>query len=209
MAVNFETITEDIGESIGDLTKNKGGLMLLGVGAVLLFVVFRRQPVATNETAVPVDIAYENTEQSRFANFQSQIIGQMNSEINAIQSQLVSEVNENLGNFYGDVTEQMNDFMEQQSDIGESSKEYIDKIREELEKDLGVDKATIDKKTSAGWTVGYGLHGDNPNAGVDFKTDRQALKEEIERTQSVINYRKTNQLNTEKQVEHLKALQGY
>jgi hypothetical protein len=209
MALNFETITEDIGENISDLTKNKGGLLLLGAGAVLLFVVFRRPSAPVEETSAPVDISYEQTEQSRFAQFQSQVMQQVASNMNAIQSEIAENVNQNLGTYYGDITEQMNDFMEHQSEIGEESKEYIDTIRQELEKELGVDKENVEKKSSAGWTVGYGLHGENPNAGIDFRKDRDALKEEIERTQSVINYRKENKLNTEKQVEHLQALQGY
>ena len=101
----------------------------------------------------------------------------------------------------------MSDIMDQTASIGESNRDYIDTIRAGMEQQLGIDPATKDKRESASWTIGYGTTGEgNPNAGVDFSKDRAKLKEEIERTQSVINYRESHGLDLSAQNRHLENL---
>jgi hypothetical protein len=195
MAFEIQEIGENLSEGVKGLTKNKGGLLLLGVGGVLLFVVFRRKPAPQQTDTGSPDLS--GLEVSGYPTMNpSEVEGQFAN----YQSQILSEVNSNLSDF-------MSDIMEQTTEIGEQNREYIDDVREGLEKNLGVDPATVEKRNTPAWTVGYGTTGTgNPNEGVDFSKDRAKLKEEIERTQSVINYREGKGLDITAQNRHLTNL---
>ena len=72
------------------------------------------------------------------------------------------------------------------------NREYIDDVKAGIEKQLGTDRQTVEKKNSAAWTIGYGLHGEGkPKCRCRLFKGRSKLKEEIERTQSVISYRES------------------
>ena len=195
MAFEISEVGENISEGVSKMTKSKGGLLLLGVGGVLLFVVFRRKPAPTQIESGSPDLS--GLEVSGYPTMNpSEVEGQFAN----YQSQILSEVNSNLSDF-------MSDIMDQQSEIGEQNREYIDDVKEGLERNLGIDPATRDKRESPAWTVGYGTTGTgNPNEGVDFSKDRAKLKEEIERTISVINYREGQGLDLTAQNRHLTNL---
>ena len=195
MGFEIQEIGENLSDGVKGMTKNKGGLLLLGVGGVLLFVVFRRKPAqGQTDTGSPDLTGLEvsgyptmnpSDLQGQFANYQSQIL---------------SDVNSNLSDF-------MSDIMDQTASIGEQNREYIDDVRAGLEKNLGIDPVTVEKRNTPAWTIGYGTTGEgNPNAGVDFSKDRTKLKEEIERTQSVISYREGKGLDITAQNRHLTNL---
>lgn len=195
MAIQFEEIGENLSEGVQKLTKNKGGLLILGVIVILLIVVFRRKPAPTQTDTGSPDLS--GLEVSGYPTMNP---SEMQGQFANYQSQILSEVNSNLSDF-------MSDIMDQTSNIGEQNREYIDSVREGLEKNLGIDPVTRDKKESPAWTVGYGTTGTgNPNVGVDFSKDRAKLKEEIDRTLSVINYRESQGLDLTAQNRHLENL---
>lgn len=199
MAFSLDEITDDVTNTFKGGKMNKGTLLMIGVVIVILLVLFRQRSTgpapATIEAETIPDVELAGYPQMNpaeledtFANYTSVLSGQMNST---------------LEGYY-------NDIMEQTTDLLEQNKEYIDDVKEGLEQQMGTDPVTVEKKNSAGWTVGYGIHGEgNPNSNIDLKKDRNALKEEIERTNSVIEYRKAQGLDVSEQNKYLNKIKGY
>ena len=132
--------------------------------------------------------------QDTFANYSSVIMGQVGDQLD--------EFSKSQGDFQSGIL----DVVTKNTEI---TNRYIDDVKSGLEKQMGTDPQTVDKKNSAAWTIGYGLHGEgNPNAGVDFSKNRDALKEEINRTLSVITYRENQGLDITAQTSHLNNLRG-
>ena len=203
MGFSLDEITSDLTSSAGGGRKkgfNKSVFVMIGVIVIVLFLLFRRKPAPASvapETVPDVQLAgYPQMNpadlQDTFANYSSVIMGQVESRLEDYQG--------NLATFQTDLM----DVVVQSRD--ENTK-YMDDLKAGLEKQLGTDPQTVEKKNSAAWTIGYGLHGEgNPNAGIDFSKDRTKLKEEIDRTMSVIAYREGQGLDNSAQERHLNSL---
>jgi hypothetical protein len=195
MGFDLEEVSNNVGKTVSGKGKmNKGTIIILGTGAIALFVLLRpkQQPNAQlqQETIPDVELTgYPSMNQAdindTFANYSSSVL---------------NEVQGTLDDYHQDI-------MEQIGEVSQETYDYIDDVQSGLQQQLGTDPATVEKKNSSAWTVGYGLTGEgNPNQGKDFSKDRTALKEEIDRTLSVISYRESKGLDLTHQNAHLNNL---
>lgn len=193
MGFSIEEVSNNVGKTVSGKGKmNKGTLIILGTGAIAVFVLLRPkpQPQVEPETIPDVELSgYPSMNQAdindTFANYSSSVL---------------NEVQGTLDDYHSDI-------MKQIGEVSDETFDYINDVQEGLQKQLGTDPATVEKKNSTGWTVGYGLTGEgNPNQGKDFSKDRTALKEEIDRTLNVIKYREEKGLDLTHQNAHLNNL---
>lgn len=189
---SFDALSDNLNDTFKKGKINKGTIFIIAAVVVAVIALFLRKPkgpaAIEAETIPDVELATYPNVQDNFANFSA-----------AIQDQVQSS----LGEFYTDIGSQVNKAMDENN-------KYTEDLINGIEKQLGTDKETLDKKTSAGWTVGYGTTGTgNPNAGKDYRTDRNALKEEIDRTMSVISYRESKGLDNTSQNNWLNKLRTY
>ena len=186
---SFENLSESLNDTFDKKKLNIGSMFIIGIVIIIGFVLFRPKkaaPAAIEAETIPdVELATYPNVQDNFANFSA-----------AIQDQ----VEISLGEFYTDIGTQLNEAIDENN-------EYTEDLINGIERQLGTDPQTVEKKNSAAWTVGYGLTGEgNPNQGKDFSKDRTALKEEIDRTLSVIQYRESKGLAITDQTAHLNNL---
>lgn len=193
MAFSLDELTEDIAGGRKGKGMNKGKLIIVGVILIGVYVlVFKRRTAPPIEAETIPDIELAGYPQMNpadlndaFANYSSVVLGEVGSSLDDFQTDIMDIITEN----------------------NDEQNKYIDDIKAGLEKQLGTDPQTVEKKNSAAWTIGYGLHGEgNPNAGVDFSKDRSKLKEEVDRTLSVISYRESQGLDITAQNTHLSNL---
>lgn len=192
---SLDTITGDVNQSLKKFTPNKGTLLLIGVGLIVLYVLFRqRSPVAQT------DIEPETIPDVELAGYPTMNPADLEDTFGNYQSVILGEVQGTLNDYHSDIMDQINE-------VREENQSYVDAVREGLEKEIGTDPATVEKKNSASWTIGNGVHGEgNPNSNIDLSKNRQALKEEIDRTLSVIQYRESKGLATNDQEIYLNKI---
>jgi hypothetical protein len=203
LGFSLDEITNDLNNGVKGKKMNKGMFLMIGVILIVLYVLFRGRKAAPApiemETIPDVELAgYPQMNpadlEDTFANYSSVIMGQVESRLEDYQG--------NLSDFQTDIMEVITENQEDQN-------RYLEDVKSGLEKQMGTDPATVEKKNSAAWTIGYGLHGDgNPQPAVDFSKNRDALKEEIDRTLSVIAYREKQGLDNTAQNRHLNNLRG-
>jgi hypothetical protein len=196
MAFDIEEVSKDVGKSFSGkgFKLNRGTLLIIGTGVIALFVLFRqKQPQQAQ-------LQQETIPDVQLAGYPTMNEQDLNSTFASYSSGVLTEVQGTLDDYH-------NDMMKQIGDIQKNTYDYINDVQDGLQRQLGTDPATVEKKSSTAWTIGYGLTGEgNPNQGKDFSKDRTALKEEIDRTLSVIQYREGKGLDITAQNAHLNNL---
>jgi hypothetical protein len=198
MAFDLEEVSNNVGRTVsGKGGKiNKGTLIILGTGAIALFVLLRPKPQNNAQ------LQTETIPDVELTGYPSMNQADINDTFANYSSSVLNEVQATLDDYHTDI-------MDQIGEVSQETYDYIDDVQTGLQQQLGTDPATREKKSSAGWTVGYGLTGEgNPNEGKDFSKDRTALKEEIDRTLSVIEYRTDKGLDITAQNNWLKSLRA-
>jgi hypothetical protein len=194
MAFDIEEVSNSFKGGKG-FKLNRGTIIVIGTGVIALFVLFRQkqpQPQAQLQQETIPDV--------QLAGYPTMNQADINDTFANYSSSVLNEVQGTLDDYHTDI-------MKQLGEAQQNAYDYIGDVQEGLQKQLGTDPATVEKKSSTAWTIGYGLTGEgNPNQGKDFSKDRTALKEEIDRTLSVIQYREGKGLDITAQNAHLNNL---
>ncbi|TSI12477.1 hypothetical protein FOT98_18310 [Bacillus sp. HY001] len=198
------------GSSPSKKKANKKMLFLAGgAGLVVLIVLMQksRQPqsVETLQNSIPI------SDSQRMDNFQSIVTGQMDAMINGA----VKDLNSEWGDKFKEVTTGITDALKQRdADMKDYNRQQQDWMRDSissLKDSLGGGVISAIKNADDPlWTIGSGGKAESNKTyeeGLEvFRKDRGLLKTEMERTNSVIEYRKNNGLQTADQEAHLKRL---
>lgn len=192
---------------------NKNTLMLLGGGLVIVLLLVTRNR-NSGEAYVMKEPTNSADTEAQIQNVQSILSGQLDQSMNTLYAQLQSEkladlaeLQTAIGNTTKTLEEQLANSIANQQNGWSSQLESITSKYEELSGKL--EEAQPKKNTSAAWTIGLGTQGKSIYTMEEIKTNRDALKSELERAQSVIEYRQSQGLDTTAQKKYLETLSQY
>lgn len=194
-ALSFEEIQDDIQETFTRGKFNKTTMLLIGVVLIAVFVLIRKRSPQVDTTE------YQTIPDVEIGGYPTMSQADIQGEFADYSSVLIGQIQSDQESFFNDFT----DYVDQSF---QESKKYTDEVKKGIEQQLGTSPEQLEKKNSVGWTIGHGTTASSQGSGVDFNVDRTALKEEIERTQSVIKYRESKGLDTTKQTSWFNKLKG-
>ncbi|PED82320.1 hypothetical protein CON65_12615 [Bacillus pseudomycoides] len=208
--------------------KKKQMYFMFAAMGVMLLVILQKNKQSQPQTVETLQNTIPLSDSQRLDNFQSLVEGQLNSNITGAIKDLntdwqmnMRDMNEHWNEKFKDLGDQLKDktssgggggggyYIPDDSatrDMLQQQKDWVRDSLDQMKDNLGVGSIHNDRGPT--WTIGKGTsggenYGDQQNR---FKNDRGALAEEIKRTQSVIDYRRNNGLDTSAQELHYKNL---
>lgn len=201
--------------------KNNKKMMFIagGVGVVVLILLMQksRQPqtAETLQNSIPI------SDPQRMDNFQSIVSGQMESMVTGAMKELSTDWtarfkemetkwSDQLKDTTGSIADGLRSRDEALEQVTKNQQEWMKDSLDSLKDALGAGGLKHEKDPL--WTVGSGGNAKSSSSyesGLDaYKNDRGKLKQEIERTKSVMEYRKNNGMSTADQEAHMKRLES-
>lgn len=196
----------------GSSPKKKNNKMLFiagGVGVVVLLVFLQRSKssggnVDTLQNTIPI------SDSQRLDNFQSIVSGETSAQINGMMKDAQDGWSDMFKDFSEKMTNQMKEMDERSREYNKQQQEWVKDSFMNMKDNLGI--GAIKRESDPLWTIGSG--GKAPSTqtyeqGLEvLRGDRAKLKTEIERTRSVMEYRKNNNMTTTDQEAHMKRLEA-
>lgn len=192
--------------------KNKKMMFLAGgVGVVVLLLLMQRSKggsssgnVDTLQNTIPI------SDSQRLDNFQSIMTGETSAQINGAMKDAQDGWSDMFKDFSDKMTNQMKEMDDRNKELAKQQQEWVKDSFTNMKDNLGIGGIKHDDDPL--WTIGAGSNANSAKSydqGLDaFRQDRGKLKTEIERTKSVMEYRKNNGLSTADQEAHMKRLEG-
>lgn len=191
--------------------KNKKMLFMAGgVGVVVLLVLLQKSKsggsgnVDTLQNTIPI------SDSQRLDNFQSIMTGETNAQITGAMKEAQDGWSDMFKDFSDKMTNQMKEMDDRNKELAKQQQDWVKDSFTNMKDNLGIGGIKHDDDPL--WTVGSGGNASSSGAyesGLDqYRNDRGKLKQEIERTKSVMEYRKNNGMSTADQEAHMKRLEG-
>lgn len=190
--------------------KNKKMMFVVGGVSLVVLMVFLQRSKSSSGNVDTLQNTIPISDSQRLDNFQSIVSGETSAQINGMMKDAQDGWSGMFKDFSEKMTNQMKEMDDRNKEYAKQQQDWVKDSFTNIKDNLGI--GAIKNDSDPLWTIGSGGKSKSTltyDQGLEaLRGDRGQLKKEIERTRSVMEYRKNNNMTTADQEAHMKRLEA-